>query len=209
MMLSLIDDYTKILDRSILKIYPINKETNFVDDDVSRFVMSAGSMRSDSFSITGTFSALVNKDFCISGKGVVIETPGIYFTEQKFSLVDGSRPGHLCYIDGCSNTNLVDPLRNGDPCLNYLYFPPGINQTYHTHPSIRIGFIISGKGYASINNKEIPLDVGSVFVLDRHTFHRFRTEDSHMSLMVFHPDSEDGPRDEFNPMKSRTYIDGK
>lgn len=208
-MLSLINDYTKILDRTVLNVYPIDKETEFKDNDVSRFVMGVGDISSGTFRINGTFSALVNKGFCMSGKGVVIETPGTYFTEQKFSIIDGTCPGQLCYIDGCSNTNLVDPLRSGDPCLNYLYFPGRINQTYHTHPSIRIGFIISGKGYASVNDKEIPLNAGSIFILDRHTLHRFRTEESHMSLMVFHPDSEDGPRDEFNPMKSRTYINGK
>jgi mannose-6-phosphate isomerase-like protein (cupin superfamily) len=208
-MISLIEDYKKILDRIVLKIYPIETKFEFTNDDVSRFVMGVGEIKSDTFYAKGTFSALVNTGFCVSGKGVVIETPGVYFTEQKFSVIDGNMPGQLCYIDGCSNTNLVDPLRSGDPCLNYLYFPSGINQAYHTHPSLRIGFIVSGNGYASIDNKEIPLTAGSIFVLERHALHRFRTEDSHMSLMVFHPDSEDGPRDEFNPMKSRTYINGK
>jgi hypothetical protein len=30
-----------------------------------------------------------------------------------------------------------------------------------------------------------------------------------MSLAVFHPDSEDGPKDEANPMKTRTYINNQ
>lgn len=207
--MKLIDSHTKILDRIVLRVYPLNEKSDFTNDEMSRFVMGIGEIKSDDFHIKGTFAALVNKDFQVTGKGVVVETPGVYFTEQKFSLIDGTATGQLCYIDGCSNTNLIDPLRNGDPCLNYLYFPPDINQTFHTHPSIRIGFIIEGEGFATVGDREIPLQAGNIFVLERHELHRFRTRHSHMSLMVFHPDSEDGPKDEFNPMKSRTYADGK
>ena len=147
----------------------------------------------------------------VQGPALVIDNPGFAFSETKVASFKSGELGQLSYIDGCSNTNLVDPMRNGDPCINYLYFPPGIDQTWHTHPSVRVGYILSGQGYACIKNgdaeEELTLTPGKMFILHRHAKHRFRTDgDQHMSLMVYHPDSEDGPRDENNPMKSRTYI---
>jgi quercetin dioxygenase-like cupin family protein len=147
----------------------------------------------------------------IEGPALVIDNPGYEFSEKKTCTFNPSLQGQLSYIDGCSNSNLIDPPRNGDPCINYLYFPPGIDQTWHTHPSVRIGYVLSGQGYACLKygdkEEELSLELGKIFVLHRHVKHRFRTNgDQHMSLMVYHPDSEDGPRDENNPMKSRTYI---
>ena len=54
--------------------------------------------------------------------------------------------GRLKYIDGCTDSLLIPPVRKGDPCLNHLHFPIGINQTMHTHPSIRIGLVYRGAG---------------------------------------------------------------
>ena len=54
--------------------------------------------------------------------------------------------GRLTYIDGCSDSLLVYPPRMGDPCLNHLHFPGDVLQTQHTHPSIRMGIVMSGKG---------------------------------------------------------------
>lgn len=145
--------------------------------------------------------------FTVVGNGYVLDLPGTLFPDEKFCTFDPKKVGNLSYIDGCSNSNLIDPPRSGDPCLNYLYFPAGIDQTFHTHPSVRIGFVLFGNGVSSIYDQEFSLNTGDIFILDRHTKHRFRTSTtSPMSLVAFHPDSEDGPRDEFNPMKARTYI---
>ena len=146
----------------------------------------------------------------IIGSALIIDNTGYSTTEPKLATVDPTKPGQLSYIDGCSNTNLIDPLRNGDPCINYLHFPPGIDQTWHTHPSYRIGYVISGSGHACVKESgmehQYPLRVGRMFILHRHALHRFVTTIDSMSLMVYHPDSEDGPRDENNPMKARTYL---
>ena len=178
----------------------------------SYFVMAQGcEMQADSFSVKGTFAAVVNEGFQIKGSYVVAHTLGYRSTEQRFSVLSETPMGNLSYIDGCSNTNLIDPARNGEACLNYLFFPHGIKQTHHTHPSYRIGFVLSGRGLADIGPGEeaVPLVAGSAFILGRHTRHRFRTPpDQSMSLMVFHPDSEDGPRDQANPMRTRTYLSG-
>jgi hypothetical protein len=182
-------------------------DTTFEDtNSTTKFSLFSGSAKINEDSISGVVASVTTGPIQISGKGIVITTPGYTATEEKICKFDPTKPGQLSYIDGCSNTNLVDPPRNGDPCINYLYFPENIKQTYHTHPSIRIGIVLTGNGIASVNKDEIELHAGSMFVLDRHTLHRFYTVDSSMSLMVFHPDSEDGPTDQFNPMKSRTYL---
>lgn len=33
-----------------------------------------------------------------------------------------------------------------EPSMNLLHIPPGIEQTMHTHPSDRIGVVVSGAG---------------------------------------------------------------
>jgi quercetin dioxygenase-like cupin family protein len=152
-----------------------------------------------------------HKSVVMTGQGLIINNPGLCLNERKLCSIQPGKFGQLSYIDGCNNSNMVDPARNGDPCINYLYFPPGIDQTWHTHPSVRVGFVVSGSGVACIKNGneivEHPLEIGRGFVLHRHAMHRFQTNnESDMSLMVYHPDSEDGPRDEANPMKTRTYL---
>lgn len=205
-MFKIISNTVHLKDRHRLTIIPIQGEHTFEDSQYTRFVVCNGSFISNKSQMKGNFVASYNGSFIVSGQGVVIELPGYLFTDEKFSFIDSGSPGNLSYIDGCSNSNLIEPPRNGDPCLNYLYFPSGINQTFHTHPSLRIGVIQSGSGTACIGDQETALNPGDIFILDRFTLHRFRTETSHMSLVAFHPDSEDGPKDEFNPMKSRTYL---
>lgn len=125
--------------------------------------------------------------------------------------------GRLSYIDGCSDTLIVSPPRLGDPCFNFLHFPAGVDQTQHTHPSIRMGIVASGRGtsYANANPKckfaegwERELTPGCIFMLEEQELHSFRTTDfnSHMNIIAYHPDSDFGPTDEDHPMKNRTYA---
>ena len=121
--------------------------------------------------------------------------------------------GRLSYIDGCSDSVLVSMPRYGDPVLNYLHFPTGIYQTQHTHPSIRMGIVISGEGEAFQEKSNFsdgwvkPLKKGCMFMLTEQELHSFRTTDSHMDIIAFHPDSDTGPTDENHSMINRTYID--
>jgi len=102
---------------------------------------------------------------------------------------------------------LVYPPRLGDPTLNYLYFPPGIDQSFHTHPSIRVGCVIQGEGKASLRDKEIDLVPGVMFALEEKELHRFRTSSGDiMKIIAFHPDGDWGPTDENHTMLNRTYI---
>lgn len=119
--------------------------------------------------------------------------------------------GRLSYIDGCSDSLLIYPPRQGDPSLNLLYFPPGITQTSHTHPSLRFGCVISGHGTSSVwtNGKEevLPLIAGKLFCLEEHELHRFSTGSGQpMTVIAWHPDGDWGPTDHNHTMLNRTYI---
>ena len=114
--------------------------------------------------------------------------------------------GRLSYIDGCSDSLLVYPPRLGDASLNFLLFPKNINQSYHTHPSIRIGCVISGTGVSDTNDKSIKLYEGMHFCLEEQELHRFRTKNNEMRIIAFHPDGDWGPTDENHVMINRTYV---
>lgn len=120
--------------------------------------------------------------------------------------------GRLRYIDGCTDSLLLSPTRKGDPCLNLLYFPPGIDQTAHTHPSDRIGVVAKGRGvcYADgYDQQPIMLLPGMLFCIHTGGVHKFQTpfEDA-MTVIAYHPDSDFGPTDEDHPMINRTMVDG-
>lgn len=114
--------------------------------------------------------------------------------------------GRLCYIDGCSDSLLIYPPRLGDPSLNSLFFPKGIEQSFHIHPSIRLGFIAKGSGFCDLRDKRIPLTAGNMFCIEEREYHRFVTEDKEMVVMAYHPDGDWGPTDENHTMLNRTYL---
>lgn len=117
------------------------------------------------------------------------------------------KTGRLSYIDGCSDSMIVYPARKGEPSLNHLHFPKGIVQTQHLHPSIRMGLVLRGNGVAWGPGWEKPLSTGSMFMLDAHEIHSFKTPDESMDVVAFHPDGDWGPTDDAHQMLSRTYID--
>ncbi len=118
--------------------------------------------------------------------------------------------GRLRYIDGCSDTVLSCPPLLGDPCLNHLHFPPEIDQTEHTHPSVRIGIVARGRGDCITPIGTTPLVPGLIFVIPKDGLHRFRTgPDSSMDVIAYHPDSDWGPTHESHPMVNRTWVDGR
>lgn len=117
--------------------------------------------------------------------------------------------GRLRYIDGCSDSVLVSPPRVGDPCLNMLYVPPHIDQTPHTHPSLRIGIIVSGQGCCKTPMGNEDMRPGDVFMLPKDLVHSFHTSSEPMRIVVYHPDSDCGPSDDVHPMVTRTLVDSK
>lgn len=121
--------------------------------------------------------------------------------------------GRLKYIDGCTDSVLIHPPKVGDPCVNLLYFPPGIDQTPHTHPSIRVGTVLSGKGRCHYweDGVEHTVDLvpGMIWCIHTDGLHKFSTPyGEHLRVMPYHPDSDQGPNDESHPMLNRTIVDG-
>jgi len=140
------------------------------------------------------------------GAGVVVTTPH----HRGFFVVGGpvETTGRLRYIDGCSDSVLVAPIRRGDPCLNLLHLPPGTAQTNHVHPSVRVGLIVRGRGRCVVADGEevVGLAPGSAFVLEPDAVHRFETDADDLLLMAWHPDSDTGPTDDDHPMLNRTVV---
>jgi hypothetical protein len=52
----------------------------------------------------------------------------------------------------------------------------------------------------------IDLVSGDVFVLPTDELHGFHTQDQHLRVVVYHPDSDFGPTDEAHPMINRTSL---
>ena len=119
--------------------------------------------------------------------------------------------GRLRYIDGCTDSLLIGPQRRGEPCLNALYFPPGIDQTAHTHPSDRIGLIAGGRGRCVADGAgTVELVPGMIFCIHAHGRHKFATPHGEpMVVIAYHPDSDAGPTDEEHPMLTRTIVEGE
>ena len=143
-----------------------------------------------------------------SGKVGIITRIGFRGQDMVGGPLEDS--GRLVYIDGCSDSLLIYPPRQGDPSVSALFFPQHVEQSYHIHPSIRIGMVISGSGTAcvkedKINEKEIPLTPGTLFCIEERELHRFKTNQSNMVVMAFHPDGDWGPTDHNHTMLNRTY----
>lgn len=154
--------------------------------------------------------------FCIPHQQLEVSGDGTGFLVSRLGFVGlaqiggpAERVGRLRYIDGCSDTLLVGPPVKGDPCFNLLHFPGSIDQTMHTHPSIRAGLIHSGSGWCRTATGRHPLYRGAMFILFPDAVHAFATDpDQSMTLTVFHPDTDTGPSHDDHPMLNRTIVEG-
>ena len=152
----------------------------------------------------------------IGNNSVIVETTSQLFLVVKLgykcqnTVGWAEEKGRLSYIDGCTDSLLVYPPRQGDPSLNLLHFPPGIDQSQHTHPSIRIGCVIDGHGVSDTWSNGVQLShdlvTGVNFCLEENELHRFRTGNSSMTVIAWHPDGDWGPTDHNHTMLNRTYI---
>ncbi|HJL15343.1 MAG TPA: cupin domain-containing protein [Sandaracinaceae bacterium LLY-WYZ-13_1] len=147
----------------------------------------------------------------VEGAGRVLVLSRLGF-RGAFTLGGPVEPwGRLRYIDGCTDTVLVPPVKLGDPCLNALYFPAHTEQTQHTHPSLRAGVVIDGRGVCKTPGGDHALAPGKVFLLPPECWHAFHTADGDrdraaLTVLAFHPDSDFGPTDDDHPMLNRTYV---
>lgn len=139
---------------------------------------------------------------------IVVENAGYLGYRSHGGPIEAK--GRMRYIDTCSDTLLCAPMIKGDPCLNHLHFPPGIDQTQHTHPSTRMGVVARGRGVCITPDGEYPLRVGRIFYIPTNGLHRFKTfEDESMDVIAYHPDSDFGPTHENHPMINRTLVGGE
>ena len=149
-----------------------------------------------------------NGPFSVAGgRGIVIER----MQHRGMNMVGGPLEnwGRLKYIDGCTDSLLVPPVKLGDPCLNALFFPENIDQTAHVHPSMRVGMVIAGRGSCVTPEGEYALEPGTIFIIHEDGTHRFRTGPGNtLTVVAYHPDSDFGPQDEDHPMINRTIVDG-
>lgn len=209
------------------RMYCLSGEVDFVCDHKSSYFLFVykGMVAVDYvYPITNGMYAMVKGKGLYSRPGtkaLLIESIGY---DAPFSLGGPiEETGRLKYIDGCTDSLLVPPVKLGDPCLNHLHFPKGIDQTMHTHPSVRIGLVVRGRGECVTPFGNTDLLPGMLFVihpddgtmakgLDGNEYptgsHCFRTFDSTMDICAFHPDSDFGPTDQDHPMINRTIVDG-
>lgn len=116
--------------------------------------------------------------------------------------------GRLGYVNEGTDSVLIPPLMQGDPCLNALYFPPGVDQIAHTHPSYRMVMVIEGSGECETPDGITLLQPGVALFIPANYLHRFRTTEDKLTVICFHPDSEVGFTHANHPMLKRTMIGG-
>jgi mannose-6-phosphate isomerase-like protein (cupin superfamily) len=159
------------------------------------------------FITAGCYGVVPGGTFIAHGTGLIIQTPEYLALWQIGGPVEAI--GRLKYIDGCSDSLLVSPAMFGDPCLNFLHLPGGINQTEHTHPSERIGIIIRGAGECRTPKGEHALAPGMFWRIPPGAKHSFHTApDQVLDVFAWHPDSEFGPTHDQHPMLQRTIVKG-
>lgn len=156
--------------------------------------------------------------FCVPGRFEVWGGRGIVVSREDFNGVfQLGGPievrGRLKYIDGCTDSLLVPPVKLGDPCLNLLHFPAWIDQTAHDHHSDRIGIIMSGRGrchhWTGGREQVVDLTAGMIFCIHTGGKHKFSTPyGDEMRVLAYHPDSDFGPTNHDHPMINRTIVNG-
>ena len=129
---------------------------------------------------------------------------------RGMALIGGpiEQHGRLRYVDNCTNTILLPPPVKGEPCLNFLRLPRHTAQTPHTHPSLRVGMVVSGVGICETQAGDLPMRSGTIFIIEPEAVHSFQSCDDDMRIVIYHPDSDSGPTHEDHTMLNRTFIDG-
>jgi glyoxylate utilization-related uncharacterized protein len=144
----------------------------------------------------------------ISGQGAALIISSVNYAALPLFGGPLEQDGRLRYVDGCTNSLLIAPPVCGEPCLNFLNLPAGTYQTPHTHPTIRVGMVVSGHGGCGTAENRLVFEPGSVFIIPPDALHSFQTDDEHIRIMLFHPDSVVGPTHTDQTMLNNTFVDG-
>ncbi len=162
----------------------------------------------------GTFPLRTGMYFCVPGAFTIEGGAGLLVPVNAYEglfSVGGpiEQHGRLRYMNGCTDTVLIAPVVRGDPCLNFLHLPAGSDQALHTHPSERIGAVLSGTGTCITESDSFPLQTGDVFRIPAGAIHAFRPLGEALRVVAFHPDSDTGPTHLDHPMVNRTLVEGE
>ena len=155
------------------------------------------------------------KDTCYSSEHDDAVVAVVSFRRASGDLhIGGPFLGHhlLSYVDGARDCALIPPARKGDPCLNILQFPERVSQRWHTHPSVRVSWVVSGAGVLQTRQgahvSTLELSAGVVFLLPPRVEHKFETYTQPLDVITWHPDSDYGPCDRDHAMLNQTLEDG-
>ena len=153
--------------------------------------------------------------FSLPGEGLIggEDSSGFVVTCPAFRgvfLIGGAieLTGRLGYINGGTDSVLIPPIMQGAPCLNALYFPPGVDQTAHTHPSYRMIIVVEGSGECETPEGTTSLQPGIAIFIPANSLHKFRTTEDKLTVICFHPDSDTGFTHVDHPMLKRTIVSG-
>ncbi|MEM6954956.1 MAG: cupin domain-containing protein [Myxococcota bacterium] len=175
--------------------FGVVREASVLQCGLGRFPLAPGMY----FSVPASFSLEGGSGFCV-------RVPGF----EGFFQVGGpiEAKGRLRYINGCTDSLLIPPVICGDPCLNFLHLPAHSAQAMHTHPSVRIGVVMSGEGRCVTMDSEHTLRPGMGFIIEAGLPHAFRPGAEPLRVVAFHPDSDVGPKHDDHPMINRTLVEG-
>lgn len=117
----------------------------------------------------------------------------------------------LPYVNGCSTTELLPPIRKGDPTFQLLHIPPHTSeQAHHIHSTARVVYVYSGKGQSIIGQENAvrtePLMPGSVIVLDKMVPHHFVSGEEPLVVLPLHIYSSPGQSEYDHPMMNGTHL---
>src|SRR5262245_2577912 len=118
---------------------------------------------------SGPFALQAGMYFCLPGPFSIEHGAGLILSaaesSHEFFLIGGlgDSLGRLQHINGCPASLLLPPTRLGDP----FHIPRGTRQSPLSHPSFRLGMIISGQGLGATPMGERALNSGNVFHIPR------------------------------------------
>lgn len=112
-----------------------------------------------------------------------------YTPPKRFAQINMQT--HLPYVDGCSSSNLLPPLRPGDPCVQLLRIPAGCSeQRHHIHTTPRVVRVVGGRGkmYEGIGDRVTQRDLtpGATVLIDAMEPHHFTAEDEDLVVVPIH-----------------------
>lgn len=153
----------------------------------------------------GSFPGAVRLD----GRGSALILSSIGYTSPVLIGGPVEACGRLRYVDGCTASLLLPPPVRGEPCLNFMHLPRQTAQTLHSHPSLRVGLILSGSEKCETEHGALPFCPGTVFIIPPGVLHSFQSEDETLRIVIYHPDSDSGPTHTDHTMLNRTYVEGQ